>query len=76
MKIDGAASDMNVNRMTGQLNQVPSLSKRAALTKSDSNLLYRTSPMLPPKSKPLLPAKQVINKSREDVHKINKVIFV
>ena len=42
--------------------------------KSDSNI-HTNVPNLPPKLTPLLPPKQMINKSREDVNKINKDIM-
>ena len=53
-------------RSVGQLGQA--VSERSLVTQGAGQ-----TPNIPPKLKPFIPPKQTINKSREDVHKINKV---
>jgi len=65
-KLGSASSELAMNN----IQQMPS-SPTAA--RSDSQLLI--IPPIPPKSKPFLPPKQTINKSKEDVTRINKEIL-
>ena len=59
-----ASSEM----MMATLDQIPPSPTTA---RSDSQLA--SIPPIPPKSKPFLPPKQTINKSKEDVDRLNKV---
>ena len=56
------APELPVKRSIGQANSEMSL-----VTEEKGEL-----PNIPPKPKPFITPKQTINKSREDVHKINK----
>jgi len=55
------------------MNNVPKMPPSPASARSDSHLAI--VPPVPPKSKPFLPPKQTINKSKEDVDRINKEIL-
>merc|ERR1719244_430727 len=63
-RLPGATSEVNVGHMT-------KASPKSA--RSDSHLAI--VPPVPPKLKPFLPPKQKINKSKEDVDKINQEIL-
>jgi len=55
------------------MNNVQKMPPSPASARSDSHLAI--VPPVPPKSKPFLPPKQTINKSKEDVDRINKEIL-
>ena len=63
-KLGSATSEIAMTSMS----EMPTTPTSA---RSDSHLSF--SPPIPPKHKPLLPPKQTINKSKDDVDKINKV---
>ena len=65
-KLGSASSELAMNN----IQQLPS---SPAAARSDSQLLI--IPPIPPKLKPFLPPKQTINKSKEDVTRINKVTY-
>jgi len=65
-KLGSASSELAMNN----IQQLPS---SPAAARSDSQLLI--IPPIPPKLKPFLPPKQTINKSKEDVTRINKEIL-
>jgi len=65
-KLGSAYSEMVMNK----LDEIPPSPTSA---RSDSHLAI--IPPVPPKSKPFLPPKQTINKSKEDVARINKEIL-
>jgi len=64
-KLGSATSEIAMTSMT----EMPTTPTSA---RSDSHLAF--GPPIPPKHKPLLPPKQTINKSKDDVDKINKDI--
>jgi len=69
------ASNSTENMFANRLSEVTMSNCTNPTSLSKSNSDFVSAPPIPPKCKPLLPPKQTINKSKEDMERINQVFF-
>merc|ERR1711915_826535 len=69
------ASNSTESMFANRLSEVMMSNCTNPTSLSKSNLNFVSAPPIPPKCKPLLPPKQTINKSKEDMERINQEIL-